>query len=111
MITQELLQKMWQQGWFWETKTKTTFDQPTRATQPVIRLNSQTYKGARHLEKYGSITCRDAIMWANSPTDVIHHLREAGFIKAKAYDTWETGQSGKRYKRYWWTGKTLEGKK
>lgn len=90
MFTQELLQKVWQQGWFWETKTT----QPTRATQPVIRANSLTHKGAKHLEKYGSITGRDVSPWANSPTD----------------DTWETGQSGKRYKRYWWTGKTLEGK-
>lgn len=109
MFTQELLQKVWQHGWFWETKaTQPTL---TSATEPVIRANSLTYKGAKHLEQHGSITGRDVSPWANSPTDVIHHLRKAGFIKAKPYDTWETGQSGKRYKRYWWTGKTLEGKK
>lgn len=59
----------------------------------------------------GSITNRDLVRLTNGQTWLTSDLRRDGFIKPFHADTWETGQSGKRYKRYWWTGKTLEGKK
>jgi hypothetical protein len=59
----------------------------------------------------GSITNRDLVRLTNGQTWITSDLRRDGFIKPFHADTWETGQSGKRYKRYWWTGKTLEGKK
>jgi hypothetical protein len=62
------------------------------------------------LQKQGSLTNRDLVAVTNGQTWLTSDLRRDGFIKPKSYDQWETGQSGKRYKRYIWSGKTMENK-
>jgi hypothetical protein len=63
------------------------------------------------LEKHGSLTNRDLVSVTNGQTWLTSDLRRDGFIKPKAFDAWETGKSGKKYKRYFWTGKTIEKKR
>lgn len=63
------------------------------------------------LQERGSITNRDLVPITNGQTWLTSDLRRDGYIKPKAFDSWEVGASGKKYKRYQWSGKVLETKK
>lgn len=62
-------------------------------------------KAIAMLEKRGSITNRELVVLTNGQTWLTSDLRRDGYIKPKHDDTWEVSDSGKRYKRYWWSGK------
>jgi hypothetical protein len=55
----------------------------------------------------GSLTNRDLVRFTNGQTWLTSDLRRDGFILPKSSDTWEKGASGKRFKRYYWSGKRL----
>ena len=94
MQLQEYLKSVFQVGWI--SPEKETFGRETLRTI-----------GVRTLERHGRITGRDLAPFTNGITDLIHLLRTEGYIKPKAYDVWEVGKSGKRYKVYQWSGKTM----
>ena len=64
----------------------------------------------RMLQENGRLTNRDLVAITNGQTWLTSDLRRDGYIKPKAYDVWEVGKSGKRYKVYQWSGKTMEKK-
>lgn len=82
---------------------------PPHVKKGGMKENSNLERALVILAATGEITNRDLAKFSNHPTKEISRLRRGGYVYPLGHpsgESWEYNfRTGKRYKRYVWTGK------